>query len=129
RSALRWYRIRPPSSWTKIPQLARSNGGWSSSDVSRCASDPLRGRVRGGAGARLCAPSAELMVSDARISFRIEQVRQQVDQHEYDRHKEDTALDRREVPPLDRREHVPPHARPGEDRLGEQAARQVAPHV
>src|SRR5439155_16220907 len=109
--------MRPPSSWTRMPQLARSNGGWSSSVVRRWAREPRSGRVRGVGAAGVCAPSAELMVSDARISFRIEQVRQQVDQHEYDRHEEDTALDRREVAPLDRREHVAAYPRPGEDRL------------
>jgi hypothetical protein len=67
--------------------------------------------------------------SDARISFRIEQVGDEVDEHEHERQEEHRALDRGQVALGDRREDVPPHARPGEDGLGQQAAGEVVARV
>src|SRR6266581_9618181 len=72
RSPLRLNSTRPRSSWAKMFQVTRSNGGWSSSHATRCCTEP-----------RLwaCRETAALIVSDARINFRIEHVGEKVDQH------------------------------------------------
>src|SRR2546422_5444823 len=83
-----------------------------------------RGRV-----AVVWAATEELIVSDARISFRINQVRHEVDEQKHQGHEEDAPLDRGEVPLLDRAQHVAAEARPAEDRLGEDAAGEITPGV
>src|SRR5258706_15796366 len=104
-----------------MPQVARWNGGASISWASRCSSDPLSGVVRGRA-AGVWAATEELNVSDARISFRIDQVRHEVHQQKHQGHEEDAPLDRGEIPLFDRAQHVAAEARPPEDGLGENAA-------
>src|SRR6185437_13939313 len=111
-----------------MPHVARLNGGASISWASRCSSDPLSGVVRGRA-AGVWAATAELIVSDARISFRIDQVRHEVHQQEHQGHEEDAPLNRGEIPLLDRAQHVAAEARPSENRFGEDAAGEVAPGV
>src|SRR5207249_2806426 len=91
--------------------------------ASRRASDPCSGAVRGFD----CAAKVELIVSDARISFRIEQIGDEVYDDEDDRHEEDAPLDRGEVSLVDRGEHVTSQPRPAEDRLGEDAAGEIVP--
>src|SRR5207244_12497051 len=112
-----------------MPQLARSKGGWSTSSVRRRSSGPASGEVRdagesgragaagagAGASARVCARRAELIVSDTRISLRIEEIRYEVDDDEHERHEENAALDRRQIALLDRGEHVTPEPGPAED--------------
>src|SRR5437773_10223790 len=89
--------------------------------ASRCSSERLSGAVRGRAGG-VWAGTEELIVSDARISFRINQVRHEVDEQEHQGHEENAPLDRGEIPFLDRAQHVAAETRPSEDRLGEDAA-------
>src|SRR5438034_11621865 len=126
-----------------MPQLARSKGGWSTSVARRRSSDPESGVVRGfgegrgvagagagaGAAAGVCALNAELIVSDTRISLRIEEIRHEVDDDEHDRHEQDAALDGREIALLDRGEHVPPESGPAEDRFRENAAGEIVARV
>src|SRR6266536_6212133 len=111
-----------------MPQLARSNGGASISWASRCSRDPRSGTVRGRPVA-VWAAAVELIVNDARISLRIDQVRQEVYQQEHQGHEQYAALDRREIALLDRGEHVATQARPSEDGFREDAAGQVAARV
>src|SRR6267154_4795224 len=111
-----------------MPQVARLNGGASISWASRCSSDPLSGAVRGRA-AGVWAATAELIVSDARISFRIDQVRHEVHEQEHQGHEQDAPLDRGEIPLFDRAQYVAAEPRPSEDRLGEDAPGEVAPGV
>src|SRR2546427_8707124 len=111
-----------------MPQVARLNGGASISWASRCSSDPRSGTVRGRV-AVVWAATEELIVSDARISFRIDQVRHEVHEQKHQGHEQDAPLDRGEVPLLDRAQHVAAEARPSEDRLGADAAGEVAPEV
>src|SRR6266566_4204758 len=61
---------------------------------------------------RLCAgrEAAALIVSDARISFRIEHVGEKVDQHENHGQEQNAALDRRQIALLNRQQHVSSHA-------------------
>src|SRR6266702_7828821 len=103
RSPLRLSSTRPRSSWAKMFQVARSNGGWSSRRETRFSTEP-----------RLwaCRETAALIVSDARISFRIEHVGDKVDQHEDHGQKKDAALNRGEIASLNRQQHVPPHPGP-----------------
>src|SRR6266566_397260 len=77
--------------------VARSKGGWSSSAVRRCCSDPRSGVVRGRGeeGVCACSDKTPLIVSDARISFRIEHVGEKVHEHKDHRQKENAALDGR----------------------------------
>src|SRR6266545_7682481 len=92
--------------------VARSNGGWSRSVVSRRSSVPRNGVVRGGgagAGAGVCAETTPLIVSDARISFRIEEIGDEVHEHEDDREKQDASLNCGEVALLDRQQNVAAH--------------------
>src|SRR5690242_21846879 len=110
-----------------MPQLARSNGGVSTSWAIRRSSDPRSGAVRGRApGGGVWAASAELSVSDARISLRIDQVREEVHEQEHQGHEQDAPLDRGEVALFDRGEDVAAQPRPPEDRFREDAAGQVA---
>src|SRR5882762_5233812 len=111
-----------------MPHVARLNGGTSISWASRCSSDPLSGAVRGRA-AGVWAAIEELIVTDARISFRIDQVRHEVHEEEYQGHEQDAPLDGGEIPLLDRAQHVAAEAGPSKDRLGEDAAGEVAPGV
>src|SRR6266571_3336971 len=120
RSPLRLSSTRPRSSWAKMFQVARSNGGWSSRRETRFSTEP-----------RLwaCRETAALIVSDARISFRIEHVGDKVDQHKDHGQEQNAALDGRQVALLNREQHVPAHARPGEYRLGQDAAGQIVAYI
>src|SRR5438445_1260472 len=124
-----------------MPQLARAKGGWSTSSVRRRSSGPASGEVRdagesgraraagAGASARVCARRAELIVSDTRISLRIEEIRYEVDDDEHERHEENAALDRRQIALLDRGEHVTPEPGPAEDRFRENAAGEIVARI
>src|SRR2546430_17405476 len=83
----------------KIPRGAGLTGGASISWASRCSSDPRSGAVRGRA-AVVCAATEELIVSDARISFRIDQVRHEVHEQKHQGHEEDAPLNGGENPPF-----------------------------
>src|SRR6267154_5659268 len=111
-----------------IPHVARLNGGTSISCASRCSSDPLSGAVRGRA-AGVWAAIEELIVSDARISLRIDQVRHEVHEEEYQGHEQDAPLDGGEITLLERAQHVAAEAGPSEDGLGGNGAAEVAPGV
>src|SRR5439155_10812736 len=104
--------------------VARSNGGWSIRRVTRCCNEPPP-------PLRLCAwrEIAALIVSDARISFRIEHVSEKVDQHENHGQEQDAALDRRQIALLNRQQHVSAHTRPGKYRLGENTSREIIANV
>src|ERR1051325_8689305 len=122
-----------------MPQLARSKGGWSTSSARRRSSGPAGGEVRdagesgragaAGATARVWALRAELIVSDARISLCIEDIRYEVDDDEHERHEENAALDRREIALLDRGEHVTPEPGPTKDRFRENAAGEIVARI
>src|SRR3954466_8143627 len=99
-------------------QVARLNGGVSSSRFSRCSS-----------GCPTSDEAAALIVSDARISFRIEHISEKVDQHEDHRQKQNAALDGRQIALLNGEQHVPPDTRPRKYRLRENAARQVVADI
>src|SRR5439155_23523122 len=100
--------------------VARSNGGWSIRRVTRCCNEPPP-------PLRLCAwrEIAALIVSDARISFRIEHVSEKVHQHEDHGKKENATLHSGQIAPLNREYHVSPDPRPGEYRLRQDAAGQI----
>src|SRR5882762_4341783 len=101
-------------------QVARLNGGWSSRRETRFSTEPPLWA---------CRETAALIVSDARISFRIEHVSEKVDQHKDHGQEQNTALDRGQIALLNREQHVPPHARPGEYRFGQDAAGQIIAYV
>src|SRR5229473_1124601 len=86
----------------------------------RCCNEP-----------RLCAwrAAAALIVSDARISFRIEHVGEKVDQQENHGQEQDAALDRRQIALLNRQQHVASHAGPGKYRLGENTSGEIIANV
>src|SRR6266849_11046888 len=98
-------------------QVARLNGGWSSRRETRFSTLWAR------------RETAALIVSDARISFRIEHVCEKVDQHKDYGQKENTSLDRRQIPFLNREQYIPAHPGPGEYRLRQNAAGQIVAHV
>src|SRR5437870_6005982 len=86
----------------------------------RCCNEP-----------RLCAwrEAAALIVSDARISFRIEHVGEKVDQHENHGQEQNAALDRGQIALLNRQQHVSSYAGPGKYRLGENTSREIIANV
>src|SRR5204863_2556395 len=94
----------------------RSNRVWSIRRVTRCWTEP-----------RDCAwrETAALIVSDARISFRIEHIGKKVHEHKDDGQEQDTALNGGQVALLNREQHVTPDARPRKDGLGEDTAGQI----
>src|SRR6266446_7081380 len=98
-------------------QVARLNGGWSSRRETRFSTLWAR------------RETAALIVSDARISFRIEHVCEKVDQHKDHGQKEDTPLDRRQIPFLKREQHITAHSGPREYRLRQDAAGQIVAHI
>src|SRR5881296_1121870 len=120
RSPFRLNSTRPRSSCAKMFHVARSNGGWSINRVTRCCTEPRD---------CACKETAALIVSDARVSFRIEHVGEKVDEHEDHGQEQDAALNRRQVALLNGEQHVAAHAGPGVDRFGEDAAGQVVAHV
>src|SRR5947208_12857831 len=104
--------------------VARSNGGWSIRRVTRCCNEPPP-------PLRLCAwrEIAALIVSDARISFRIEHVSEKVHQHKDHGKKENTPLDGGEIALLNREQYVSPNAWPGEYRLRQDTAGQIVADI
>src|SRR5574340_722896 len=126
----------PCSSTSATPQRLWSKGGASSSRSTRRASDCAA------AGAGAAAPAMESRVArargpavrrrsrfDAGINFGIDQVGEEVDQHEHDAQEQNAALDRGQVALLDGGENVAPHPGPREDGLGEDGPGEVAPEV
>src|SRR5262245_52896416 len=99
-------------------QVTRLNGGESSSRAMCWSRD--------------CASSAEtaaLIVSDARISFRIEHIGDEVHQHEDHGHEQNASLYGGQIPALDCEQHIAPHAGPGKYRFGQDAARQIVADI
>src|SRR5258706_584117 len=97
-------------------QVARLNGGWSSRRETRFSTEPPLWA---------CRETAAQIVSDARISFRIEHVSEKVDQQKDHGQEQNIALDRGQIALLNRGQHVPPHARPVEFLFGQDAAVQI----
>src|SRR5258706_8123619 len=103
-------------------QVARSNGGWSSNTARRCCSEPRSGVVRGRGAICAWSESAPLIVSDARISFRIEHVSEKVDQHKDHGQEQNTALDRGQIALLNREQ------RSEERRVGKECRSRWSPY-